>query len=234
MRVVEKSFFQKGLKIIINWPLYEKLLHGTLGRDGKRELTVETIDDLPPDGTIGVYNPRSNKITADIGEIGVLSLLKRQTRQEVDDEVTNVLAHEGEHYIQQERIGYIKDIDRFILLAAAFVLTLFFAYGAWWMWNHTVQAIVFKLFGMSVGSTIAAVLLSIVTWLCFARIFIRIVYIVFALLKHAAYRLCWCERDARKFAKAALKNPAWADVVIVEAPRDPDGILGAIRDRAQS
>lgn len=214
MIVQENSLVQKLFRIVINWDLYQRLLNGELKKTPKSELEVETADG-PMDGILGTYEGGKNKTIVDIEEIGLTCFFTgKTTNQNIDEEVTNALAHEGKHYVQQVNLGNIKDFDKFIFIAGMLIVflgTLFLGLYSGIKLPHLLN----NYFGWNIAGH-GLIWLYLAYYLVVFRAIAHIQLKVFRIGLSIACYLSWAERDARKFAEKAKKDKRWDDVVKIE------------------
>ncbi len=158
------------------------------------------------DGIIGRYDLRNGKTDIDVGEIAVKKL-RNPTPEELDREVTSVLAHELRHRWQHETYGKFRLLwDKLLIFFGILGFAAYFVIPPW-------VRLLLKGFGSGNPLLILAAGAGVLLLLFVARSY-------FVLAVVFSYKYCWCERDARRYAEEVLNNPKqwndWKEVIEVE------------------
>lgn len=128
--------------------------------------------------------------------------------------MTKILAHEGRHYTQHMNLGNLRDLDKLIfvgIILIFFVGTLFLGLYMGFKMPHLLN----KYFGWTFAG-LNLFSLYIVYYLVVFRAIAHIQFKFFRIALALGCWLSWGERDARKFADKAKKDPDWDDVVKIE------------------
>lgn len=160
------------------------------------ELAVGPIDSI-----LGHYNFKFDEIEIDGLESFLIAAMKNPDLDEVDRAITEVTAHEARHAWQERRFGNWGRADRPFIRVALIIL-------AWWFAIWPLAHNGFEL--LLSGRPLALLGLPMM----FAGFMVWNASLM--LSSFAAYRLSWAERDARAFAKKAMDDPDWKNVIEVD------------------
>lgn len=150
------------------------------------------------DGILGAYDLRDGHVIIDAFEIAART---SPDPEELDRVVTQCLAHEIRHSWQKEAYGWFR-----VKWDQIAMLVLFTAVG-WGILAYLLFRIGVVVFHGHLG--LLALPVTIITLLA-ANFLFRL---VFRLASRYSYRWCWCERDARAYAKKAVDDPDWGPVI---------------------
>ena len=177
----------------------------------------------PIDGVLGMYNPKTRRITIDVLECFLAASHQNPNcydhlKRLFDERLTKVLAHEGGHWQLHTRKGFIVLAERIGLhlgfsLIGLVLGIMFYHLIIRWYFGTIVPSL--SAISPIVGTLLAVGSGLLVFW---GAIHILSRFLTFwrVLAAVASYYLCYDERFARRFEQRVGNGSQWEGVIKIE------------------
>ena len=202
-RVVELISFPISFRIILHpEDLLKVMQKNNIHQDIEKIKMIIGADD----NVIGQYHISGGKrgtVEIDVGEIVSKIGAQDPNPETIDRVITNTIAHELRHRWQEEKFGrFLILADRILIFFLVIALGFWFGIRAWFL-------LATKL--ISSGVVWKIVLAGLCIYAAYAMFMITL-----RIAKKLAYKYCWSEMDARRFANKAEHDADWQKIIDVQ------------------